>query len=56
VVTGVGERPADETTAAVLGIEAGSIAIHRGNQRLLSDQIAQLQDTWLPLSLVTGQR
>jgi GntR family transcriptional regulator len=54
VVTDVSERPADETTAAALGIESGSTAIHRANQMFVGDQIAQLQDTWLPLSLVTG--
>ncbi|MGH3695063.1 MAG: GntR family transcriptional regulator [Pseudonocardiaceae bacterium] len=50
-VTSVDEQPADETVARELGLEPGTTVIRRGNRMRIGDQMAQLQETWLPLSL-----
>lgn len=53
-VTGVDEREADEIVAHELGLEPGTDVIRRGNRMHIGDQVAQLQETWLPLSLFAG--
>lgn len=53
-VVGVSERVADEAVARALGVEAGTTLIHRLNHMYLGTQIAQLQETWLPLSVAAG--
>ena len=40
--------------ARELGLEAGTAVIRRGNRMHIGDQVAQLQETWLPLSLFIG--
>lgn len=53
-VIGVSERPADETVAQALGVESGSILIHRLNHMHVDGCIAQWQETWLPHDLAAG--
>ncbi len=53
-VTGVDQRPADETVARELGLEPGATVIRRGNRMRIGDQMAQIQETWLPASLFAG--
>jgi len=54
-VTGVEEREADEIVARELGLEPGAAVIRRGNRMHIDgDQVPQIQETWLPLSLFAG--
>ncbi|MGH3612683.1 MAG: GntR family transcriptional regulator [Pseudonocardia sp.] len=53
-VTGVDERTADEVVARELGLEPGDPVIRRANRMRIGDQVAQLQETWLPLPLFAG--
>lgn len=54
-VTGVDEHEADEIVARELGLEPGAAVIRRGNRmHIAGDQVPQIQETWLPLSLFAG--
>jgi GntR family transcriptional regulator len=53
-VTDVSEQPADELVARELEIEPGTTVIHRLNEMYLGRHVAQLQETFLPYSLVAN--
>lgn len=53
-VTGVAWEPAGELVARELGVKAGEALCHRGNRMWAGDQILQLQDTYLPQWVASG--
>jgi len=53
-VVGVSERPADLVVATALGVEPGSVLIHRRNRMHIDGRTAQYQEVWLPYDLATG--
>jgi GntR family transcriptional regulator len=47
-------EPADEHLAARLGVQVGAELVHRARRMWADDQVAQLQDTWMPAELAAG--
>lgn len=50
----VERQPADTEIAALLEVPAGTMTIHRLQHMLAGGHVAQIQRTWLPLSLAEG--
>jgi GntR family transcriptional regulator len=53
-VVAVVTEPASEAIAARLGVPAGTDVVHRSRRMWAGDQVAQLQDSWMPLAIVGG--
>lgn len=53
-VIAVEHRPADAEISALLEIPAGTMTIHRLQHMFAGDNVTQIQQTWLPLSLAEG--
>jgi len=53
-VLGISERPADETVATALGLPVGTIVIRRDNHMSIDGCVAQIQFTFLPVSIAAG--
>lgn len=50
----VTRRATDDTLAELLEVPAGTMAVRRLQHMLAGDVVAQIQQTWLPLTLVAG--
>ncbi|MGH3718265.1 MAG: UTRA domain-containing protein [Pseudonocardiaceae bacterium] len=50
----VDQRPADTHVASRLGIPQGTPVVYRLQHMYAGQQVGQLQETWLPLTLVEG--
>jgi GntR family transcriptional regulator len=53
-VVSVVTEPAAWQVAERLGVPAGTEVVHRSRRMLADDQVAQLQDAWMPAELVAG--
>ncbi|MGH3777335.1 MAG: GntR family transcriptional regulator [Pseudonocardiaceae bacterium] len=53
-IVAVDQRPADRHVAARLGIPEGAPVVYRLQHMYAGEQVGQLQETWLPLTLVEG--
>jgi GntR family transcriptional regulator len=53
-VVGVNRAAADASLAAQLDVPEGAELVHRAREMWAGDDVAQLQDSWLPAELVEG--
>ncbi|MDQ1535947.1 MAG: GntR family transcriptional regulator, partial [Actinomycetota bacterium] len=53
-IAAVGRAPTEDDVAALLEIEPGTEAIRRLQHMYFGDHLAQLQETWIPLTIAEG--
>ncbi|MFG3418759.1 GntR family transcriptional regulator [Micromonospora sp. NPDC048063] len=53
-VTGVDRVPAPEQVAELLGLPAGSEVVRRGRRMFAGEDLAQVQESWVPADVAAG--